>query len=158
MLGGRATPAAGFAAGIERAILVREKQLGMEETPAQADLMMLPLKENSSREKEINAECSRLAGVLRNSGIKTRLELQKGIKAALKKASEQKIKYCLILGENELKDNLICLKNLEKEKQIGMLSALEKEKQIGINRDEFLEKLKNHSGDKLLSLQNYFEE
>jgi len=120
-LGGRATPAVGFAAGIERALMVREKQAGEPKLSKPLDIMILPLKSGDSL--EIEKACAVWAGKLRTAGLKTHLELQKSLKAALKQAGETGVEFCLILGEDEIKEDKLTLKNLEKTAQITLDKA-----------------------------------
>ena len=133
VLGGRATPAVGFAAGIERAVLVRDKQIGESREGSPIPLMLFPMGERAEK------SCAQLALKLRKAGVKTCLEIKKSVKAALRNAVKNRVKLFLILGEDELKEEKIAVKNLETEKQIF------------IPRREFNSLLENFSGDNLVA-------
>ena len=65
-----------------------------------------------------------VATILRNSGINTEVFLEnKKIKSKLKYADKLQIPYVLIMGEDELKNNTITLKNMESGEQQTMQLA-----------------------------------
>ncbi|WP_456403123.1 histidine--tRNA ligase [Persephonella sp.] len=93
-LGGPDTPALGFAAGIERLMLLVEK------TPSKEPLVVvLPIV------SEYNIEALRVAEKLRSSGVKTELLLKEGsLKSKMKLANKIDAKFVVFISENpELK-------------------------------------------------------
>ncbi len=108
LLGGRPTPAAGFAVGIERAInLLREKKIHIpgQETP---DIFLAQLGDVSRR------RALKLFEVLRSEGFSVYESFSKdGIKPQLEIANRLNIKIALILGQKEIIDGTILLRDME---------------------------------------------
>ena len=141
-LGGRATPAVGFASGIERALLVREKQAGEIPLTPPLDVYILPLK-GGENDGAVEKNCALWAGRLRKAGLKTHLELQKSLKAALKQAGESGAAFCLLIGENEIKEDRLTLKNLQLASQISIPGNRLAELSLNHTGKALVEKLKS---------------
>jgi len=110
-LGGPSLPGIGFAIGVERWGLV---VFGEERTVAAVNplVFIAPLND------EANTHALRLSHELRLKGIKTIVSFeQKSLKAKLRSADKLKVKYVLILGEDELSQNRVCVKDMETGKQ-----------------------------------------
>lgn len=107
-LGGQATPAAGFAVGMERLLLkLREANVPLPgpETPR---IFVAQLGE-ASRKK-----CLKLFEQLRRAGIPASHTLAKdGIKQQMEAANRLKVKYTLILGQKEMIDNTILIRDMD---------------------------------------------
>lgn len=107
-LGGRATPAIGWAMGIERFVALYEACGG--ETPAtNADVYIAALGEGTLERAFVLAE------ELRNSISGLRVELNLGggsFKSQMKRADKSGAEFALILGEQELADSCIGIKPL----------------------------------------------
>lgn len=107
-LGGRATPAAGFAMGIERLLaLLQEQQCGFDVQTIDAYFIMQG--EQASQAGMLMAES------LRDAIPDLRLQCHCGggsFKSQMKKADRSDAQYALILGESELEQNTIAIKNL----------------------------------------------
>ena len=107
-LGGRATPAVGWAMGMERLVALYAECGGV--VPAQdADVYLVAVGE------EALARAFTLAEELRNELAGIRIELNLGggsFKAQLKRADKSNAAYALILGEQEIVDARIGLKPL----------------------------------------------
>ena len=106
-LGGQATPAAGFALGIERlAELAAAQQVtGVNRAP---QVYIAPLGEGAVVEKAIT-----LSEQLRDSGLRVELNCGGGsLKSQLKRADRSGASYALILGEGELTAGQVSVKNL----------------------------------------------
>jgi histidyl-tRNA synthetase len=59
------------------------------------------------------SKCIEIADVIRNNGINTDVYLEdKKVKAKFKYADKLGIKYTVIIGEEELKQNKVTLKNM----------------------------------------------
>ncbi|MEW8625979.1 MAG: histidine--tRNA ligase [Candidatus Thiodiazotropha sp.] len=121
-LGGRETPAVGFAMGLERLIALLEESDVMERLPV-PDVYLVTLGQAPEREGV------KLAEQLRDRLPALRLISHcggGGFKSQLKKADKSQARFALILGEDELHKQEIILKPLRggEQRQIG-LSELE---------------------------------
>jgi histidyl-tRNA synthetase len=107
-LGGAATPALGFAAGIERLIMTMEKQECAFIEPRKCDLYIVPMGSNALG-RAVN-----LAGLLRNEGFMVEYDLMnRSLKAQMKYANKTGASYVLVLGDNELESGCAKLKNMK---------------------------------------------
>jgi len=105
-LGGRATPAIGWAMGIERFVALFEA-CGGKAPPSNADVYVAALGEGT-RERAFA-----LAEELRDAGLGVEMNLGAGsFKSQMKRADKSNAGYALILGEQELADGRIGLKPL----------------------------------------------
>lgn len=104
-LGGRDCPAVGFAAGIERlAFLLEDLKSKLE--PAVDLYFVLPDREGVTRALQISNQ-------LRSRGVRVEVDLQlKKMKHQMKRANKLRSRYVLILGSEEIKNNLAILKNM----------------------------------------------
>lgn len=103
-LGGKATPAAGFAFGVDRIALLCEATLSVDAAATvyaiAADAGLMP---------ELLAACERLRG----AGVRVLLQTDRqSLKNQLKKADKSGAAYALILGESEAAENKFTLKAL----------------------------------------------
>ena len=108
LLGGRSTPAVGASIGIERTILkLKEANIEIKEENKR-DIFVAQLGEAAKR------ECLRLYEILRNEGIKVAESFSKdGLKNQLEVANKLQVKYTLILGQKELSEGTILLRDME---------------------------------------------
>lgn len=106
-LGGKPTPGVGFAAGIERLIMVLQKRgenIGAETGPT---LFIATLDEMTRAWAFIQAN------QLRSKGIAVEVDyLTRSLKAQMREANRQQVKYVIVIGENELKSGEAKLKNM----------------------------------------------
>jgi histidyl-tRNA synthetase len=131
-LGGRATPAVGFAMGVERLISLLE-ETDMQEQLAVPDVYLVMMGDRASREGVILAE------QLRGALPELRLITHCGggtFKNQLKKADRSQARYALILGEDEVTRREVGLKPLRSkgEQQQIALSQLEERLRALINQ------------------------
>lgn len=107
-LGGKQTPAVGFAAGMERLIIVCD-ELGLSlAEPAPLDLYLICRGEDAQ-----NWAMEKLS-TFRNLGISCTMELSgKSMKAQMKDADRKKAKWVLFIAEEELESGLFTLRNME---------------------------------------------
>lgn len=107
-LGGEPTPGLGIAVGIERVITaMKEQGIAPPETPA-PDVYLTQIGDEA-RKKSL-----RLFLELRNEGIKVAESLSKeGIKAQLEAATKVHAQFALILGQKEIMDGTILLRDME---------------------------------------------
>lgn len=108
-LGGPKTPAAGFALGTERLIMqMPEKPAGKAD-----DLILIAAMGEDAFERGIQ-----LAKLLREKRIKVELADQKNnLKKQLKLADRMNARYVFILGEDELKKNIISVRDMKSSEQ-----------------------------------------
>ena len=110
-LGGKPTPGIGFAAGIERILLLINEENFKEHKPV-PDVYLICL------EKKGIPVSLNIAKILRLKGLNIVSDpLRRSMKAQMRDANKLRARYVLILGESELKDNTIIFKNLESGKQ-----------------------------------------
>lgn len=111
-LGGKNTPAIGFAAGIERFLLVLKmaKKLDLEEK--NLDLFIATLGDQAK------VLAMKLIKDLREKNIICETDyLNRSLKAQMKEANRQKAKKVLIIGEDEIKKGKAILKDMESGEQ-----------------------------------------
>jgi histidyl-tRNA synthetase len=111
-LGGKPTPAIGFAAGIERIILNLKKQ-GVS-VPALLPLQVfIAAMGDKAREESI-----KLAAHLRQLDISTvTTSGNKSLKAQLRQANALNVRYTLIIGEDEVKAGVVTLRDMASARQ-----------------------------------------
>ncbi len=96
-LGGRPTPAIGFATGIER-IILNLKQQHVEVPPAVAPRVFVAHVGEAARQ-----EAARLADALRRRGVPTVVAVgSRGMKAQLRQANTAGVAWTVIVGDDEL--------------------------------------------------------
>jgi len=106
-LGGKPTPAAGFAAGIERIILNLKKQ-GVS-IPTQPPLQVFIVHLGG----EARDEAIKLSSVLHGAGISAATATgSKSLKAQLRQANTLGAKYAAIIGGDEVKAKTVTLRNM----------------------------------------------
>ncbi len=128
-LGGKSTPAAGFALGIERLLAMREAA-NIDVPRHHADIYLLLQGESSSRKGLLLAESLRDENpgliILSNCGAGS-------FKSQMKKADKSGADIALILGENEMATNTVTVKFLREQKD-----------QQTISQSDIIEFLKNN--------------
>jgi len=111
-LGGKATPAIGFAAGIERFILVLQMQKKVDLEEKKLNLFIAALGD------EAKAFAVKLVRDLRQKNISCETDyLQRSLKAQMREANRQKAEKVLIIGEEEMKKSKAALKDMESGEQ-----------------------------------------
>ena len=110
-LGGKPTPGIGFAAGIERILLLINEE-NFKEHKTVPDIYLICL------EKKCIPVSLNITKTLRLRGLNLVSDpLRRSMKAQMRDANKLRARYVLILGESELKDNTIIFKDLESGKQ-----------------------------------------
>lgn len=105
-LGGKPTPAVGFAAGIERLIMVMEKQAFV---PARGPRVFLIGIGDDSRRWTFLKACE-----LRRAGISAETDyLDRSVKSQMREANRQQAEYVLVVGDQELKARSVTLKEMK---------------------------------------------
>jgi histidyl-tRNA synthetase len=105
-LGGRPTPAVGFAGGIERLIMMM-KAVQVTAPSAHPQLMLIGVDDDGK------AICERLAHGLRGQGLRVAVDVRgRGMKAQLKTADKSGTTFAMIIGGNEVSAGKAVLKRL----------------------------------------------
>lgn len=130
-LGGPSVPAIGFAAGIERLLLL------MENTGAPFPAEDKPLIYLGGMDEESRAAAFKIATQLRTKGIRAEIDhMNRSLKAQFKYADKLGVKYVVAIGETELSSGEVKIKNMfdgtqEAVKTQDIYSYLLKEKDNG---------------------------
>ncbi len=111
-LGGRPTPAFGFATGIERLVLnLKKQEIAVPALPP-------PVAFIAYLGKDAKEEAIKLTSLLRKSGISALASLsERSLKAQLKQANVSGARYAVIIGEDEVKSKTVVLKNMTQGEQ-----------------------------------------
>tara|TARA_B100000686_G_scaffold75424_1_gene81388 strand:- start:742 stop:2016 length:1275 start_codon:yes stop_codon:yes gene_type:complete len=128
-LGGKDSPAVGFSMGLERLVLlVKEYSKDNISTRTELDCNFICLTDDSVSYALINAE--RIREEIPTINLKVNLQVTSA-NSQFKRADKSGSRIALIVGEEELKDNTISIKDLEK-----------KESQETLNLDQIINRLK----------------
>ena len=107
-LGGKPTPGVGFAAGMERLMIVLQKEKPAELEKQAPALFIVGLDEQSRSWAFVNAT------MLRSKGFSVELDyLERSIKAQMREANRQDAVNVLVIGNSELKSGQAKLKNMK---------------------------------------------
>ena len=119
-LGGKNTPAVGFAMGLERLVTLIAEKENNQHNNTEIDIYLARMGEKA----EINALL--LAEDLRNNlpGLRILTHCGSGnFKKQLKKADNSKARLCLIIGDDELAENKVTIKFLREQKEQIQISV-----------------------------------
>ncbi|MDO8592292.1 MAG: histidine--tRNA ligase [bacterium] len=107
-MGGRETPACGFGIGIERVILkIKEKNIPLRDEE-KGDVFLAQLGDQAKR------KIMKLFEELRKAGLNVRQAFSKdSLKSQLEAANKMGVKYTLILGQKEVMDGTILIRDME---------------------------------------------
>ena len=112
-LGGKSTPAVGFAAGIERILLAINQQ---NETKNNKPSIYIVCASNNSRDSVIN-----LTDEFRKSGLSTNFDtLRRSVKAQLREANRLSSTHAIFLGDEELSAGSVKIKDLDSGEQVSI--------------------------------------
>jgi histidyl-tRNA synthetase len=111
LFGGEPTPAVGIAHGIDRIMMAVQRQrtfkMGEENR-----VMVIPVK------NELKGEALKISRVLRDADIRVEVEVMgRKVTKALEDADRRKMNYAIIVGERELKEGAVVLRDLTKREQ-----------------------------------------
>jgi len=124
-LGGPPTPAVGFGAGIERALLALEKLRGPQTLSPRVTLFAITL---GASAQDMGFQ---IASALRAANIDTLLDLNaRSMKAQMREANRTGAKFVYIIGESELAEGA------------GLLKEMQTGEQTKINFDHIVEEMK----------------
>jgi len=111
-MGGRSTPAIGFAGGFERLLLALEEEGVILDVDPVPDIYAIAMGEEAQK------ALLPLIFALRNQGRKVDYDPEKtSFKAQMKAANNSQARFCLIIGEDELSSNSAILKDMDSGEQ-----------------------------------------
>lgn len=122
LFGGEATPAVGVAHGIDRIMLALQQQKARLGTRKTKRVAVIPIDE------ALRSKALKIAQVLREAGVPVEVEVMgRKMAKALEDADRRKLDYAVIVGERELKEGAVMIKDLKKRKQsIVKIEEIEK--------------------------------
>ena len=121
-IGGNPTPGIGFAMGIERILIALEKQNLIAQKNISPEFFIV-----ASNDAEIYA--FKILSELRRKNIFAIMDFAKrSIKSQMKQAAKSNAKFAVIVGEDEIKNSTVTVKNLEtsEQKNISLQEFLSK--------------------------------
>ncbi|HLC00847.1 MAG TPA: histidine--tRNA ligase, partial [Candidatus Bathyarchaeia archaeon] len=112
LFGGEPTPATGVAHGLDRIVLAMQTQKTTPTTERKKRVAVVPINE------ALKGEALRISQMLRNAGISAELEVMgRKMNKALEDADRRKMDYAVIVGERELKQSAVVVRDLAKREQ-----------------------------------------
>lgn len=106
-IGKKSVPGVGFAVGVERTLNALQAE-GVETSLPGMDFWLISLGDAALKTN------LKLAQRLRERGLSCQMELEtKSMKAQMRKADRARATWAVIRGENELADDIICLRNMK---------------------------------------------
>ena len=107
-LGGPDTPAIGFAMGLERLLMAMPEA----EDTAHVDVFIV------AAQSSVRAEAALLSRELRDAGLRVESDLRGGsLKSQLRRADKMNARIAMILGESEVENGVVQLKDLKAQTQ-----------------------------------------
>ena len=145
-LGGKDTPAVGFAFGMERIALVLQKTVAAKKERMRLSVFVAVTGESLSRESFQLLEEMRRSGILAEADYDL-----KSLKAQMRKAEKLGAKFAVIIGDEEFKSNKVIFKDMDKHSQeeVPLNEVVEKLTKIlgagnlGLKPGDFREGLKS---------------
>ena len=126
-LGGKSCPATGFSIGMERLILLIKETLELNVENKNIDIFFVCLSKESIQKAIMYSES--LREKVSELGIRINMGLE-GVGSQFKKADKSGAMFAFILGEDELKNNTISMKDLRSKSDQETLSYKDLEKRI----------------------------
>lgn len=112
MFGGEPTPAVGVAHGLDRVMMAMQKQKAALKTKKEKTVVVIPVNEG------LKGEALKISRMLRDAGMPVEVEVMgRKVAKALEDADRRKMDYAVIVGERELKEKAIVLRDLAKREQ-----------------------------------------
>jgi len=126
VFGGEPTPAVGVAHGLDRIAIALQAQKIVLPKGRMKTAVVIPVKQ------ELKAEALKISQVLREAGVSVEFEVMgRKMGKALEDADRRKVDYAVIVGERELKDHAVVVRDLAKREQIPVKIVDLPEKIIG---------------------------
>jgi histidyl-tRNA synthetase len=115
LFGGNPTPATGVAHGLDRIALAMQTQKATPTKLRRKRVAVVPVNETEK------AEALRISQMLRKAGIVVEFEVMgRKMAKALEDADKRKVDYAVIVGERELKQSSVMLKDFRKREQTAV--------------------------------------
>jgi len=112
LFGGEPTPAVGVAHGIDRIMLAMQLQNAKMEIKEEKTVMVIAVKE------KLKAEALKISRMLREAEIPVEVEvIGRKVTKALEDADRRKMNYAVIVGERELKEGAVVIRDLARREQ-----------------------------------------
>ena len=111
-LGGQELSGIGFGLGVDRTLLAMEAEGASAGSPRRVDVYGIPLGADAKR------VLANVINDLRSAGMSADMSYgDRGLKGAMKGASRSGARYSLVLGEQELEDNNVAVRDMESHDQ-----------------------------------------
>ncbi|MDP2912078.1 MAG: histidine--tRNA ligase [Candidatus Omnitrophota bacterium] len=111
-LGGKDTPAIGFAFGVERLVLALAKPFSLEPITSSANVFIAVAGDG------FYEEAFKILDSLRSAGVVSEMDFEsKSLKAQMRRAEKLGAKFTVIVGEEEFKKGKVILRDMEKRDQ-----------------------------------------
>jgi histidyl-tRNA synthetase len=112
IFGGEPTPAVGVAHGLDRVVLAMQTQKTVLPTGREKTVTVIPVKQ------KLKGEVLKISQMLRKAGVSVEVEVMgRKMAKALEDADKRKRDYAVIVGERELKEDAVVVRDLAKHKQ-----------------------------------------
>jgi len=112
LFGGNPTSAVGVAHGIDRIMLAMQEQKVTWKTNGTRKVVVVPVRET------LKIDALKIAQVLRDAGIVVEVDVMgRKMAKALEDADRRGMDYAIIIGEKELKEDAVVVRNLKKREQ-----------------------------------------
>ena len=112
LFGGESTPAVGVAHGLDRIMLAMQRQKTMLKKEEKKRVMVIPIKD------ELVGKALEISKMLRDADMPVEVEvMRRRVTRALEDADRRNMDYAIIVGERELGEGAVVLRNLKKREQ-----------------------------------------
>lgn len=112
LFGGESTPAVGVAHGLDRIMLAMQEQKVSLGAKLEKSVAVIPIGE------KLNGEALKIAQLLRDAGIHVEVEVMgRKMTKALEDADRRAVDFAVIVGEREMKEGTVVLRDLKKRTQ-----------------------------------------
>ncbi len=111
-LGGKNIPAVGFAMGVERLLLILEASGKFDEEKEQIDLYIVKATDNDKVIYQLVKEL-RINNIILSYDL-----LGRSVKAQFKEADKSNSKWTIVIGDTEIQNNKITIKNMQTSEQL----------------------------------------
>jgi histidyl-tRNA synthetase len=112
LFGGEPTPAVGVAHGIDRIMLAMQAQKVKQRSEPEKTVMVIPISQ------ELKSAALKVSQMLRDAGVLVEVEVMgRKVTKALEDANRRKMGFAVIVGERELKEGSVVVRDLAKRMQ-----------------------------------------
>jgi len=109
---GKSTPAVGVAHGIDRIVLAMKKQKISLKADEEKRIVVIPT------EEKLKSEALKISRMLRDADVPVEVEVMgRKVTKALEDANRRNMSYAIIIGERELKEGAVVLRDLRRREQ-----------------------------------------